>query len=84
MNKLWFLLAVTSTSLSFPPSTAAQILLESDSLRIEIQSDGQITALSSRESNTNYLALEQPAPLLTVRRDGALYQPTAVSMSTLR
>jgi len=77
VEKKWVLTSLLSLlALAIPVHAEAE--LETESLSIHIDDKGAIRGLLDRRSGVNYIALQQPAPLLGLRIAGQFQVPKAM------
>lgn len=63
------------------PPAGAQVDYTTEAFRLTIDGSGTVTSLVDRVSATEYLAPGQPAPFLTVMKDGGFEPPTGLRAS---
>ncbi len=64
--------AIFGVLLAFAGSVSAQVVLQTQDLRLEIGADGLVTSLTARSSGTEYLWTAAPMPMACVYRGGQM------------
>ncbi len=82
MNKLSFLFRAVFFSLIIVSITGCnsthQTKLSTDTFTVSIDNEGNITQMTDNLSDKDYLAFEQPAPVLSIRVKGKIYKPSSM------
>jgi len=59
-------------------SSDDQISFSTETFTLAIDQQGNMTEMVDKSSGKNYLAVDQPATLLSVRKDGQIYKPSSL------
>jgi len=83
VDRKWVLICLLFVLVLAVP-VRAEVVLKTDCFALQIDDTGAVRGLLDRGSGVNYVALDQPSPLLTIRMVGQFQAPRAVDFEESR